>query len=126
MRGIGDEVKQLIAQMDAGITKLDVEPIREAATKARELSAMLSEDQAEIVSEAVKAARSAARTIVSRIEKEGEQSAVVLADIKRGALEKARIAFLDLDDVETAATELAPAANIGRVAGVEIDGEVAS
>ena len=38
-KAIGDEVRRLVSQMDAGINKLDVKAIREAADKARSLAA---------------------------------------------------------------------------------------
>ena len=122
-KAIGDEVRALVAQMDKAIVKLDVEAIRETATKARSLSAMLSDEQAAIVGEAVKAARAAAKMIAKRIEKDGEIAAIVLADIKRGAIEKARIAFLDLDDAAPVApdSDPAPAANVQRVAELDLD-----
>jgi hypothetical protein len=132
-KAIGDEVRRLVSQMDAGIGKLDVKAIREAADKARSLAATLSDEQSEIVGEAVKAARAAAKTIVKRVEKDGEAAAIVLADIRRGAIEKARIAFLDLDDAPASAddSEQAPVANVQRVAGLDLgvendDGEVES
>lgn len=123
-KAIGDEVRRLVAQMDAGINKLDVKAIREAADKARSLAATLSDEQSEIVSEAVKSARAAARAITKRIEKDGEIAAVVLADIQRGAIEKARMAFLDLDDTSVPVapdSEPAPVANVQRVAGLDLD-----
>lgn len=125
-RAIGDEVRTLVAQMDAGISKLDVEAIREAASKARSLSAMLSDEQSAIVSEAVKGARAAARAIAKRVEKDGEMAAIVLADIQRGAIERARMAFLDLDDTSAPVapdSEPAPVANVQRVAGLDLDDE---
>lgn len=124
-KAIGDEIRRLVAQMDAGIGKLDVEAIREAATKARALAATLSDEQSVIVSEAVKAARKAANTIAKRIDRDGEIAAVVVADIQRGAIEKARMAFLDLDDASAPApdSDPAPVANVQRVAGLDLDDE---
>lgn len=125
VKAIGGEVRGLVAQMDAAITKLDPEAIREAASKAQSVSAMLGDEQSAIVSEAVKAARAAARTIAKRITKDGELAAIVLADIKRGAIEKARFAFLDLDDAAPVAldSEPAPAANVQRMAGLDLDAD---
>jgi hypothetical protein len=125
-KAIGDEVRRLVAQMDAGIGKLDVEAIREAASKARALAATLSDEQSVIVSEAVKAARKAANTIAKRIDRDGEIAAVVVADIQRGAIEKARMAFLDLDDTSAPVapdSDPAPVANVQRVAGLDLDDE---
>lgn len=122
---IGEEVRALVEMMNASIAKVDVEAIRDAATKALQLSEMLSEEQGEIVSEAVKAARSAARVIVSRVQKDGEDAAIVLADIKRGAIERARMAFLDLSEPVEIAPDVAkaPAANAARMSALEVGGE---
>jgi hypothetical protein len=125
VKAIGGEVRGLIAQMDSAIGKLDPEAIRDAASKAQSVAAMLGDEQSAVVSEAVKAARAAARTIAKRVTKDGEIAAVVLADIKRGAIEKARFAFLDLDDAAPVApdSEQAPAANVQRVAGLDLDAD---
>jgi hypothetical protein len=104
-RAISGEVRSLLDAMDRGIAQLDVAEIREAASKAASLGSMLGEDQVKAVGEAVEQARKAARVIVKRIEKEGEDAAVVLADIQRGALEKARFAFLDLAPEPAQVTE---------------------
>jgi hypothetical protein len=118
-RAIGEEVRSLVDAMGVGIDKLDPEAIREAATKAKALTAMLDDSQVEKVSEAIKQARSAARAIVKRVEKEGEAAAVVLADIQRGAIEKARMAFLDLDDAP-AREESMPHVDVQRFDGIEV------
>lgn len=125
-RAIGDEVAQLVSAMSAGIDAIDVSAIREAADKARALGAMLSGEQQETIGEAVKAARAAARTLAKRVEKEGEEKALVLADIKRGAIEKARIAFLDLDDAPATdgAGPAMPAANLQRVDALDFEIEI--
>jgi len=125
-RAIGDEVAQLVSAMSAGIDAVDVAAIREAADKARALGAMLSAEQQETVGEAVKAARAAARTLAKRVEKEGEEKALVLADIKRGAIEKARMAFLDLDDASGPAlpAETMPTANLQRVDALDFEVEI--
>lgn len=118
-RAIGQEVASLVAEMSAGIDKLDAGSIREAANKARELSAMLGEEQQQAVNGAIEAARKAARQIVKRIEKDGEQAAIVLADIQRGSIEKARMAFLDLEDAGNA--EALPAHNAQRFADLDME-----
>jgi hypothetical protein len=119
-RAIGQEVATLIDGMNGAIDRLDPEAIRAAASKARELASMLSPELSEKVGAAVDAARRAARQIVKRIEKEGEQAAVVLADIQRGAIEKARMAFLDLDCASPTVTgEELPAVDVGRFAHLD-------
>lgn len=119
---IAEEVRDLVDSMSAGISGLDVERIREAASRAAKLEDLLVEEQAKVVSEAVKAARSAARQIVKRIQNDGESAAVVLSDIKRGAIEQARLTFLDVEDAAPIA-DATPAVDEGRFAAV--DAEVA-
>lgn len=124
-RAIGDEVRELVDAMNAGITTLNVEAIRDAAKRAKEMAEVLSDDAATVLTEAVKAARTAARVIVKRIQEDGEQASIVLADIQRGAIEKARFAFLDLDDAPVIAPEVpaAPAGNVTRIAALDLDGD---
>jgi len=107
-RALSEEVTSLMSAMTAGIDKLDVKAIRDAATKAQELGAMLDETQVGKVAEAVEQARRAARTIVKRVEKDGEEAAKVLQDIQRGAIDRARIAFLDYETGPTVAEPDAP------------------
>jgi hypothetical protein len=121
-RAIGSEVAALIGSMSGAIDRLDAEAIRDAADKARTMSTMLNDEQAEKVSEAIKQARSAARAIVKRIEKDGEAAAIVLADIQRGAIEKARIAFLDMSDEAPAEPkDTLPAASPQRIAALDVE-----
>jgi len=122
-KAIGEEVASLIAAMNAGIEKLDVDAIRDAATKAKQLEELLGPEQASAVSDAVAQARKAARQIVKRVQNDGEAAAVVLKDLQRGSLEKARIAFLDFEDgtVQAPAGDSMPAANVQRVAELDLD-----
>ena len=123
-RAIGGEVAALIASMNGAIDRLDPKAIRDAANKAREMSAMLSPELSEKVSEAIAAARKAARTITKRVAEGAEEASVILADIQRGGIEKARIAFLDLDDAAPAADgEALPAVNVGRFSGLDVDAD---
>jgi oligoendopeptidase F len=124
-RAIASEIQGLIQLMTDGIDKLDPSAIREAANKARELSMMLGTEEQEKVEDAIKQARTAARMIVSRVEKKGEDAAIVLADVQRGNLEKARIAFLDFSDEVAPTGEAMPIANVQRMSGLDVDtGEV--
>jgi hypothetical protein len=121
-RAITQEVRGLIDDMNRGIERLNPKEIRDAATRAQEVSRMLTADIAGKVGAAVDAARRAARQIVKRVEKDGEIGAVVLADIQRGAIEHARIAFLDLeDDAPNSAEAPMPAMSLQRVAGLDVD-----
>ena len=117
-RSITEEVRALVEQMNAGIDGLNVEAIREAASKAKQLEEMLEEEQAATVGAAVKAARSAARLITKRA---GEDPKLVLLDVQRGDIERARMAFLELGEDPPDDGERMPAANVQRFAAIEDD-----
>jgi cob(I)alamin adenosyltransferase len=120
-RAITEEVRSLIATMDASIDKLDPEAIRDAASRAKRISAMLSPEASETVGAAVAAARKAARDI-TRLQEKGTTAAVILKDIQRGAIEQARITFLDFDTSPAAVTgDELPAVDLQRVAGLDLD-----
>jgi hypothetical protein len=121
-RAIGEEVASLITAMNAGIDALNPDAIREAANKAKQLQEMLGEDQAETVKGAIEQARKAARAITKRVVNEGEAAAIVLKDLARGSLEKARLAFLDFESpVPTEVERVMPAVNVQRLAGLDLD-----
>jgi len=120
-RAITQEAAALVQRMDAGIRAFDPKTIREAADRARELSNMLSEDKKEKIEGAIAQARAAARTIVKRVEKDAEERAIVMADIQRGQIESARIAFLDLSDDAPPAGDAMPAANQQRFADLDVE-----
>jgi len=119
-RAITQEIAGLVAQMDRGIASFDPKAIRDAANEAREMSNMLGEAAKAKIDGAIEQAREAARMIVKRIEKEGEDRAVVLADIQRGQIESARIAFLDLDGT-TEQSEALPSIEGQRFADLDLD-----
>jgi hypothetical protein len=116
VRAIGAEVSGLLAAMNQSIDRLDPKAIREAATRAKELSAMLGEQQEAAVLAAVDEARRSARQIVARVEKGGELAATVLADLQREAIEKARFSFIDVDEdpVSTTVEPPLPAIDVRR------------
>ena len=118
-RAIGQEVSALLSVMSSGIERMDPAAIREACTKASQMGALLGDEQVSRVSEAVEEARRAARAIVKRVEKGGEEAARVLQDLQRGKIEKARIAFLDFDaPAEPAGPEM-PQVNAQRFADLD-------
>ena len=119
-RAIGDEVRSLIQGMSSAIDRLDSDAIREAANRAQKLEAMLAPEQAGRVGAAVIAARKAARDITRRVTKGGELAAVVLADIQRGAIEQARIHFLDLDEPMAVEGEALPGVDLARVGSLDM------
>lgn len=96
-RGIASEVSDLLREMEDGIRAVDVKAVRGAADRARKIGALLDVEQSRQVSEAVEAARTAAKEIVKRIKIGGEEATAVLAKMNLTAISTARIAFLDLD-----------------------------
>lgn len=124
VRAITQEIGTLVTRMSAGIAAFDPESIRAAASRARELSGMLSEDNQEKVSAAIAQARVAARTIVKNLETEGKAREVVMLDIQRGQIESARIAFLDMSGGDADPTEGSmPTVDGQRFADLDIEGE---
>lgn len=105
VRAMTMEMGALLRTMQEGIKSADVEAIREAANKARALGGMLSDDVAGKVDAAIAEARQAARAIVKRVEKAGEQAADVVKDLAVSALETARFSFLDMDEGTVSAVE---------------------
>lgn len=95
VRAINEEVRSLMEAMDAGLRKLDVAAVRDAANRARELSAMLTPEAASKAQAAIDAARSAARRIV----KAGEEAAIEIDAATLRTIREGRAAFLDLDEV---------------------------
>lgn len=99
VRAIGSELRDLIADMETGISNLDVKAVREAASRAKGLGSMLSPEAAAKVQLAVDAARGAARRIVEA----GETTAAAIDQRTLVTLAEARTAFLDLDSDTTVA-----------------------
>mgnify|MGYP001602374493 CR=1 FL=1 len=102
-RAINAEVRDMIAEMKLGIDLADAERIREAASKAKQIAGMLSAEVAGKVGEAITEARAAARIITSKVEKAGEDAAVVVKALSTEKLMAARFAVLDLDPVAESA-----------------------
>jgi hypothetical protein len=98
MRAISAEVRDLINAMDAGVRAFDPEQIRDAAKKAREVAAMLSDGAKMRVDTAIESARMAARAITKAV-KAGEVAATSIdARILSEGFALARLAFLDTDE----------------------------
>lgn len=100
IRAISAEVRELLQDMETGIKRADPEAIRNAANKARDLGAMLSDDVAKQVNEAIGEARKAAREIVKRVETGAESAADVVKDLSVAKINTARFSFLDLEQNE--------------------------
>lgn len=97
-RAIGAEVRDLLDAMQRGIAAADPAAIRDAANRARSVSAMLSADARASVSAAIAEVRSVARDIVRRVEREGESAAGIVEGLQLRALDAARFAVLDIAD----------------------------
>jgi hypothetical protein len=104
VRAINSEVRELMEEMQQGLKNLDVKVVRDAATRAKGIGAMLSPEAQARVQLAVDAARESAKQIV----KAGEQSAVAIDQATIKKIAEQRTAFLDLDDAQDVA---APAAD---------------
>lgn len=105
VRAINSEVRQLLDDMTAGIQKLDVEAVRDAASKAKSLGQMLAPGAADAVQKAI----SVARDVAKRMVKAGDQAAQAVDQATLNTIANARTAFLDLDEpvavVTTASVE---------------------
>jgi hypothetical protein len=118
VKAINAEVRELLEDMDRGLRRLDVDAVRDAANRARNIGAMLSPDAAARINVAIEAARGAARRMV----RAGEQAANELDRATLARIEEARTAFLDLDEAgeieapeaEGRAVDLLPTAPIGK------------
>ena len=120
-RAIASDVTDLLREMEEGIRKVDVKAIREAASRALKLGTMLDQGQVGKVTEAVQAARKAARAIAAKVVKGGEDAQVVLEEIDISPIETARIAFLDYESVGSVAEgEELPAIDVRRIAELEL------
>jgi hypothetical protein len=123
-RAIASEVTSLLRDMERSVQRLDPESIRAAATKAAAMGAVLGEDKAAAVGKAVEAARTAARVIVKRVQKSGEDGARVLLDLQTGDIERARMSFLDMDEpapVTANDADALPAVELQRTADLDLD-----
>jgi hypothetical protein len=121
VRAISGELRELLDEMAAGIAAGKVSDAREAASKAKKLGAMLSDETADKVNRAIEEVRETAREIVKKLA-DGEDAAIAVRDIKLQALDQARSAFLDLDVVPDTAGEALPSVT---ARAVDVDDEPA-
>jgi hypothetical protein len=94
IRAINSEVSELIGQMEAGLRNLDARAVREAASKAKALSGILTPDAERKTAQAIEAARRVAREIV----KAGEGVSVEIDRVTLERLQAARTAFLEIPE----------------------------
>lgn len=107
-KAISSEVSELLETMKQGIAAANPEEIRKAATKAKSIGQMLSDEAGYKVAEAVKQARDIASKIAKMAAESGEVAAVEIQKLKVDAIHAAQAAFLDLDDAKP--VESVPAA----------------
>ena len=123
VRAINGEVRELLEAMEAGLRRLDVQAVRDAANRARDLSAMLTPEAANKAAAAIEAARSAARRIV----KAGEAAAVELDAATFRAIREGRAAFLDLDGANEIAAPTVTGRALDLAPNVQVErGEMAA
>jgi len=94
VRGMNAEIRSLLATMEEGLQKMDVQAVRDAANKARQVSAMLSPEAAKTVQQSVEQVRALTRKIV----KAGNVAALEMDNATMRNLERARRQFLDMSE----------------------------
>lgn len=122
-RKITAEMADILGDMERGVASLNVEAIREAADRAKEMGAMLDDDSSAKIQVAVEAGRRAARQIKKLAEK-GEAAAAELTAITRvssQAISMARFSFLD--SAPAGDVEMLPTVNVSRFAELESGGD---
>jgi len=117
VRAINSEIRDLLADMKAGMETLDVAKIREAANKAKQLGSMLSPQAQSRIQEAIDASRKAARELV----KAGEIGEAEIDRLTIFKIESARTSFLDLDSPIAAAEEIDAGHGEGRAVDFMLD-----
>lgn len=106
VKAINNEVRELLAEMESGVTKLDVKAIRDAAARTKELGSMLTPDAQARITIAIEAARG----VATKIKAAGETAALAVDKQVLQTLAECRTAFLDLDDAKAIAAPVATAA----------------
>lgn len=99
-RELRREIAELIGDMQGGLEQLDLETVRNAATRAKQLGQLLTPEAATRVQMAVDEARVLAR----KIAKAGEAGASAIEAGTIARLKETRAAFLDLDPVAEGST----------------------
>lgn len=113
VRAINSEIRELMADMAAGVGSGNVDAIREAASRVKGIGEMLETEAQTKVEMAVRTARDAAKQIVRDREHEGSggRALVDKSAIKR--INELRTAFLDLDEAgEVSAPKAAASAQL--------------
>lgn len=99
VRAINSEVRDLLSDMETSIKNLDVDGVRKAAAKAREVGAMMTPDAAARIQIAIDASRAVANKMAAAI-RAGEQAAIEIDQSAIRRITDQRTAFLDLDEAK--------------------------
>jgi hypothetical protein len=103
VKAINSEVRDLIDRLEEGVRNADVAVIRQTANKAREIGNVLTPEAQVRIQFAIDAARKVARDVV----KAGEGAAVEIDQLAIRKIAEQRTAFLDIDQTEVAAPQIA-------------------
>lgn len=118
---VSSEMRSLLDEMQAGIGEANVSRIRDAAMRAKKMSAMLDEQTGSKVTKAVEEARNIAKDIMKKLAEGGAAAETVTDMVQKAKLEaiaNARYAFLDFE--EASVVEPLPATS-GRALDTEDD-----
>jgi hypothetical protein len=105
VRAINSEIRDLMADMEAGLQNLDVKAVRAAAQKAKGIGNMLTPNAQARIQVAIDLARKSAKEIV----KAGEKAAVEVDRATIRKIKDQRVAFLELDEQQEIAKPKAKA-----------------
>ena len=108
VKAINSEISGLLSEMRDGLEKLDVKAVRDAASRAKNVSQMLSYDAQSRVASAIELARKSARDIVAA----GEAASVEIDRATIQRLTEARTSFLDFDEQRAIAAPVVTARSV--------------
>lgn len=111
-RAISSEMRELLAEMRAGIAQTDVARIREAASKAKKIGVMLDAETGKKVERAVEEARAVAKELFKRLVEDADSVAGYVQEVALKSMDEARFAFLDMDEPEAKGEAAAQPADV--------------
>jgi len=92
---IKQQIQESLASLTEALDRSDPKDIRAVIAGMKGLDGIVSEDQGDVLKEAIQSARAAATTIVKEVEKEGKAIEEVRREINTSPIEVARLAFAD-------------------------------
>ncbi len=117
-RAIASELRDILGTMQEGIAAADVEAVRKAANKAKQLGGMLDANAGTIVTKAIDEARAVAKEIVKRSKDKGDAVAAYIDQVNLKAISEARFAFLDMEESPATLGEALP---VVEARGLDLD-----